>query len=193
MKDFQYITGSHPQYIESLYTDFTKDPNSVDPEMKKFFEGFDFAVSSGSVAGNTSTSLSAANGASTSLSTSPSVDWMKEIMAYRMILGYRNKGHLLATTNPIRKRKDRGANIELAFYGFSEADLDKEFYAGQLIGLGKTSLRNIQQHMVKCYASNVGVEFKYISDQTKVDFLTNAFEKEFHQPLPLNKRKRILP
>ena len=70
MKDFQYITGSHPQYIESLYTDFTKDPNSVDPEMKKFFEGFDFAVSSGSVAGNTSTSLSAANGASTSLSTS---------------------------------------------------------------------------------------------------------------------------
>ena len=192
MKDFQYITGSHPQYIESLYTDFTKDPNSVDPEMKKFFEGFDFAVSSGSVAGNTSTTLSAANGTSTSLSTSTSVDWMKEIMAYRMILGYRNKGHLLAKTNPIRKRKDRGANIELAFYGFSEADLDKEFHAGQLIGLGKTTLRTIQQHMEKCYASHVGVEFKYISDQKKVDFLTTAFEKEFNQPLPLNKRKRIL-
>jgi 2-oxoglutarate dehydrogenase E1 component len=192
MKDFQYITASHPQYIESLYSDFVKDPNSVDPDMKRFFEGFDFAVSSGSTNG-TSTSLGSATGASTALSTSSAeIDWMREIMAYRLILGYRNKGHLLAKTNPIRKRKDRGANIELAFYGFSEADLDKEFHAGQLIGLGKTTLRTIQQHMEKCYASHVGVEFKYISDQTKVDFLTNAFEKEFHQPLPLNKRKRVL-
>lgn len=192
MKDFQYITGSHPQYIESLYNDFVKDPNSVDPEMKKFFEGFDFAVSSVKQNGN-STSLSAATNASTSLSTPPSgIDWMREIMAYRMILGYRNKGHLLAKTNPIRKRKDRGANIELAFYGFSEADLDKEFHAGQLIGLGTTTLRNIQTYLENCYASHVGIEFKYISDQKKVDFLTNAMEKEFQTPLSLKKRKRIL-
>ena len=30
-------------------------------------------------------------------------DWMKEIRVYRMILGYRNKGHLIAKTNPIRE------------------------------------------------------------------------------------------
>ncbi|RYD73242.1 MAG: hypothetical protein EOP53_20460, partial [Sphingobacteriales bacterium] len=41
MKDFQYITGSHPSYIENLYNDFVKDPASVDAEMRKFFEGFD--------------------------------------------------------------------------------------------------------------------------------------------------------
>ncbi len=188
MKDFQYITGSHPQYIESLYNDFVNDPNSVDPEMQKFFEGFDFAVSSVKQNG-TPTTVSA----STSLSIpSAGIDWMREIMAYRMILGYRNKGHLLAKTNPIRKRKDRGANIELAFYGFSEADLDKEFHAGQLIGLGTTTLRNIQTYLEKCYASHVGIEFKYISDQKKVDFLTNAMEKEFQTPLSLKKRKRIL-
>ena len=73
------------------------------------------------------------------------VDWMKEIQVYRMILGYRNKGHLIAKTNPIRERKDRGANLDLGFFGFNEADLDKTFYAGNLIGLGKTSLRNIIQ------------------------------------------------
>jgi 2-oxoglutarate dehydrogenase E1 component len=191
MKDFQYITGSHPQYIESLYQDFVKDPASVDPEMKKFFEGFDFAVSS-SAANGTSTTLSSANGASTTLSTSSGIDWMREIQAYRMILGYRNKGHLIAKTNPIRKRKDRGANIDLGFYGFSEADLDKEFHAGQLIGLGTTTLRNIYNHLEKCYASHIGAEFKYISDQKRVDFLTKALEKEFHQPLSLQKRRRIL-
>jgi 2-oxoglutarate dehydrogenase E1 component len=187
MKDFQYITGSHPQFIESLYNDFIKNPDSVDPDMKKFFEGFDFAVSSGSVANGSANGVAAKTAAS-----GTGVDWMKEIRAYRMILGYRNKGHLLAKTNPIRKRKDRGANIELGFYGFTEADLDQEFHAGQLIGLGTTTLRNIQSHLETCYASHVGIEFKYISDQTKIDFLTNAMEKEFHQPLPLHKRKRIL-
>ena len=46
MKDFSYITNSSPAYIESLYQDFIKDPESVDVEYRKFFEGFDFAVSS---------------------------------------------------------------------------------------------------------------------------------------------------
>jgi 2-oxoglutarate dehydrogenase E1 component len=52
MKDFSYITNSHPAYIESLYKDFVKDPASVDQDLQKFFEGFDFAVSSGVNTGN---------------------------------------------------------------------------------------------------------------------------------------------
>ena len=44
MKDVQYITNSSPAFIEGLYQDFVKDPQSVDPEFKKFFEGFDFAI-----------------------------------------------------------------------------------------------------------------------------------------------------
>ena len=44
MKDFSYITNSSPAFIENLYRDYTNDPGSVDPEMKKFFEGFDFAI-----------------------------------------------------------------------------------------------------------------------------------------------------
>ncbi len=189
MKDFSYITSSHPQVIEGLYQDFLKDPGSVDPELKKFFEGFDFAMGSAKNATNGSS-------VSTSVSATPSVaediDWMREVRAYRLILGYRNKGHLLARTNPIRTRKDRGANIELGFYGFTEADLDKQFHAGKLIGLGTTSLRNILHHMESCYAAHVGIEFKYISDQKKVDFLTNEIEKKFLEPLPLEKKKRIL-
>ena len=47
MKDLQYITNSSPSFIESLYQDFVKDPQSVDPEFKKFFEGFDFALTQG--------------------------------------------------------------------------------------------------------------------------------------------------
>lgn len=186
MKDFQYITNSSPAYIESLYQDYVQNPESVDAEMRKFFDGFDFAVAN-AAGGSVVKDAPAVNGRQAA-----DIDWMKEIRAYRMILGYRNKGHLLAKTNPIRKRKDRGANIELEFYGFTPADLDATYHAGNLLGLGTTTLRKIQEHLEHCYANHIGIEFKYISDQKKVDFLTRAMEKDFQQPLPLEKRKRIL-
>ncbi|HTQ65517.1 MAG TPA: hypothetical protein VMI12_12020, partial [Puia sp.] len=173
MKDFQYITNSSPAYVESLYQDFVKDPASVDPEYKKFFEGFDFAITQARQTTNgTNGSSVVSPSRETSFKTTDGVDWKKELGAYRLILGYRNKGHLIAKTNPIRPRKDRGANLELSFFGFTEEDLDKNFYAGNLIGLGTTSLKNILQHLQKCYADHVGIEFKYISDQVQIDWLT---------------------
>jgi 2-oxoglutarate dehydrogenase E1 component len=188
MKDFSYITHSHPAYIESLYQEFLKNPDSVDPEFRRFFEGFDFAMNTVKAAANGNGVITAPG----EIRTEEGYDWKKEISAYRMILGYRNKGHLIADTNPIRKRKDRGANLDLAFFGFTEEDLDKNFQAGNLIGLGVTTLRNILQHLQKCYAGHVGIEFKYISDQKKVDWITNEIEKNFIKPLPLEKKKRIL-
>jgi len=189
MKDFTYITNPHPAYIESLYNDFLNDPQTVDPEMKKFFEGFDYATAKGGGATNGTT---AAAGGTPSLVTTDGVDWKKELGAYRLILGYRNKGHLLAKTNPIRERKDRGANLVLSFFGFTDADLDKSFFAGNLIGLGTTTLRNILEHLKKTYANHVGIEFKYISNQEKVDWLTREMEKDFLNPVSLDKKKRIL-
>jgi len=201
MTDFSYITNSSPAFIENLYREFLKDPDSVDPEMKKFFEGFDFAINNALPNGNGKTvpasavaEVPADKPAETSADKplSADMDWMREIRAYRLILGYRNKGHLEAKTNPIRERRDRGANIDISFYGFTEADLDKDFYAGNLVGLGTTSLKNILDHLEKCYAYHTGIEFKYISEQKKIDWLTNAIEKTMLQPMPLDKKKRIL-
>ena len=203
MKDFSFITNSHPAYIEGLYQDFVKNPDAVDPEFRKFFEGFDFAVSQGKAASNgkdtngiytagTATANGTRPAGTAAFTTADGVDWKKELGAYRLILGYRNKGHLLAKTNPIRPRKDRGANLDLAFFGFTEEDLDKNFFAGNLIGLGTTTLRQMLEHLQKCYASHVGIEFKYISDQKKIDWLTTEMEKRFLDPLPLEKKKRIM-
>ena len=178
MKDFSFITNSHPAYIESLYNDFLKNPLSIDPDIQKFFEGFDFAITKGTAESNVSQSVT--------------IDWMKEIKVYRLILGYRNKGHLLAKTNPIRTRKDRGANLDLNFFGLSEADLNTVYHAGNLIGLGATSLKEILGHLEKCYATHVGIEFKYISDQKKIDWLTAEIEQKFSNPVSLQKKKRIL-
>ena len=194
MKDFSYITNSDPAYIENLYKDFVKDPESVDPDFKKFFEGFDFAIANSKpyVNGTAGNGVAESKDAPRAYTTTDGVDWKKELGAYRLILGYRNKGHLIADTNPIRVRKDRGANLNLAFFGFTEEDMDKNFFAGNLIGLGTTSLRKILEHLKSCYAGHVGIEFKYISDQKKVDWLTTEMEKNFIQPLPLSKKERIL-
>ena len=185
MKDFSYITNSHPAFIEGLYQQFLTDPASVDPDIIKFFEGFDFAMQNGATA--------PAQGATAPSSLSNiSADWANEIKVYRLILGYRNKGHLIATTNPIRTRKDRGANLDLACFELTEADLDKTFQVGSIIGLGATTLKNILSHLQKTYAHSLGIEFKYISDQKVIDWLTNEFENKFSQPVPLEQKKHIL-
>lgn len=205
MKDFSYITSSSPAFIENLYRDFVKDPESVDQELRKFFEGFDFAMSNVPTAngrqqkanGQAAVALqqegmAEASPVATILPEQGSAGWMRELQVYRMILGYRNKGHLIAKTNPIRERKNRGANIELSFYGFTEADLDQTFQVGNTLGLGKASLKNILAKLEQCYAHHLGSEFKYISDQKKIDWLTNAIEHTMLEPVPLNKKKRIL-
>jgi len=185
MKDFSYITQSHPAYIESLYKDYVQDPASVDPEFRKFFEGFDFAISNG------------VNGhavAVTEPSTGIAVDSNqlgKEFGVYNLILAYRKKGHLVANTNPIRKRKDRGANLELNFFGLTDADLQQTFSAGKFIGLENATLQKIIERLQRIYCGHIGVEYQYIVSQEKIDWLQNEIEK-FHAPVPLNQKRRIL-
>jgi 2-oxoglutarate dehydrogenase E1 component len=187
MKDFSYITNSHPAFIEETYKAFVQDPSAVDPDLKKFFEGFDFAVSNGHAG------TGAASSASVTTATSATgVDWQKEINVYRLILGYRNRGHLLSKTNPIRPRKDRQANLDLSYFGLSESDLSQTFQAGKFVGLGPTSLKNILTHLQTCYTSSVGAEFKYISSKEKVSFLIAEMETNFTVPVHLEKKKHIL-
>jgi len=184
MKDFQYITNSHPAYIESLYQDFIKNPSSIDIEMRKFFEGFDFAVSMSS-----SGEKAAADGNTDSQTT---VQFSKELSVYQLIQAYRRKGHLIATTNPVRQRKDRSANLTLESFGLSEADLSSNFEIGKFIGLGKASLQTIITHLKKCYTNNLGVEFRADTSTKKMEWMIHAVEHTMLLPVPLQQRKRIL-
>lgn len=184
MKDFQYITNPHPAYIESLYQDFIKNPSSIDIEMRKFFEGFDFAVSMSS-----SGEKAVADGNTDSQTT---VQFAKELGVYQLIQAYRRKGHLIATTNPVRQRKDRSANLTLENFGLSEADLSSNFEIGKFIGLGKASLQTIITHLKKCYTNNLGVEFRADTSTKKMEWMIHAVEHTMLLPVPLQQRKRIL-
>ncbi len=183
MKDFQYITNAHPSYIENLYKDFAANPESVDADMKKFFEGFDFAVTNNLVS----------NGISAPIASPTSVTNLdKEFAVYQLIQSYRKKGHLIANTNPLKKRKDRHANLSLDNFNLSDADLMTEFEAGKFLNLGRASLQNIIAHLKKSYTNHVGVEYSALNDQAKIQWLSKEMEVGFHQPLNLDQKKRIL-
>jgi 2-oxoglutarate dehydrogenase E1 component len=183
MKDFSYITHSHPAYIESLYNDFIQNPESVDPEYRKFFEGFDFALSNN------------LNGQIVSAKEEKAVDagkLAKEFSVYNLVQSYRKKAHLVARTNPIRERKDRGANLDLKYIGLAETDLSQNFAAGQFIGLPGASLQQILDRLQQIYCGHIGVEYQYVVNQQKIEWLQNEIETTLQKQVPLEQKKRIL-
>jgi 2-oxoglutarate dehydrogenase E1 component len=123
MKDISAIFNAHPQYIDGLYRSWLNDPASVETDWQAFFRGFDFALTSAN-----------GNGSTASAEASP-VQLQKEFGVIGLIHGYRDRGHTLSTTNPIKPRKNRKPRLDLADYGLLEADLDEKFSAGFEIGM----------------------------------------------------------
>jgi 2-oxoglutarate dehydrogenase E1 component len=201
MKDFSFVTNSHPSYVEEIYNDFIKDSSVIDPEWKKFFEGYDFAVlhSKTSVIeppqnanGVLKNEKSNAQIAPTLPFTNTDSHILKEFGVYQLIRAYRKRGHLISNTNPIRKRKDRGAHLDIVHFGLSDADLQTEFEAGSYFGLGKMKLSEILLHLQKIYTSTVGIEYTYINNEEVCKWVETEFEKIMLHELPLVKKKRIL-
>jgi 2-oxoglutarate dehydrogenase E1 component len=197
MKDFSFITHSHPAYIENLYKDFVQNPESVDPDYRKFFEGFDFAITSvqngnGKPAEDLNGKAAALSPESMPAMAMDSNQLLKELAVYNLILAYRRKGHLLAKTNPIRERKNRVANLDLKYFGLSETDLTESFAAARFIGLGTTTLQHILDKLQKIYTGHIGIEYQYVLKQNRIEWLEKEIETTLQQELPIEKKRRIL-
>ncbi len=188
MKDFSYVMSSHPSYVDSLYDDYVKDPEGIDPEWKKFFEGVDFASSKG-LNGN-----GQATAGTVTMDKSPvsNEHLAKELSVYRLINAYRKRGHLIADTNPIRPRKDRKPHLDLSDFGLTESDLNTEFYSGSFIKLGKAKLSDILARLKQLYAGDVGIEYTYINDLEKCAWVENAFEEMMQKQPDIKQKRRIL-
>ncbi len=174
-----YISNAHPAYIESLYSDYQNDTESVEMGWRKFFEGFEFAINN-----------NASNGGAAVVSDG-SAD---ELRVYNMILAYRWSGHLEADTNPIRKRRDRKANLHLSFFGLNEKQLEEEFTVGSIIGLPKTSLKNIVARLKEIYCGPFAIQYSYCRDPERRKFIEERFEqrKAVDYGFDLDHKKHIL-
>lgn len=165
MKDFSHISNAHPQYIDGLYKTFLQDPAAVDPAWRLFFEGFEFAHQTN---GHATPSASTA--------TAPMSDAIKEFGVMSIIHGFRNRGHLLSTTNPIRQRKDRRPHLDLADYNLSDEDLNRTFKAGMEIGMPESTLAEILDRLRLIYCGDIGFEYAHIENRQKRIWLKDKIE-----------------
>jgi 2-oxoglutarate dehydrogenase E1 component len=183
MKDKSPVANAHPEYIESLYRLYQENPDTVEATWKSFFQGFEFASN-----GNGSAVAEAPASA-------PNADLVKEFGVMAIIHGFRDRGHLLSTTNPIRKRRDRAPHLDLADYNLSEEDLSRVFLSGGEISLKNATLKEILDRLHKIYCGNIGFEYTHIEDRNKRMWLREQIEQRNLTPdfgLSLEKKKKIL-
>ncbi|AWU45067.1 2-oxoglutarate dehydrogenase E1 component [Blattabacterium punctulatus] len=169
MNDNQYSFLNDIHNIEFLYKKYKENPNSVEPSWCAFFYGFDFHEKMNKLSTNNKT----INVPVISNNTSNI-----EFLVYNLIQSYRKIGHLFTKTNPIQKRKTHLPSLDLKNFGLSEQELDISFEAGKLIGIGKNTLKNIIQHLKSIYCNSIGIEYMYISDTKKIEWIENWFRKE---------------
>lgn len=188
MNDYSYVFNAHPSFIESMYKKFQEDPASVEDGWRSFFEGFEFATNAnGNGNGNGS--------ATTASTTSAAAMSEKEFGVQSIIHGFRSRGHLKSTTNPIRDRRDRRPNLDLADYHLEESDLGKTFIAGEEIGMKNATLQQIIDRLKEIYCGNIGYEYTYIENREKRMWLRDKIENRDIKKdygLGVEKKKRIL-
>ncbi|PIS10510.1 MAG: 2-oxoglutarate dehydrogenase subunit E1 [Bdellovibrio sp. CG10_big_fil_rev_8_21_14_0_10_47_8] len=129
-----YAQMGNLEYIESLYQQFQKNPNSVSADWKRFFEGVEFGQDGG-------------------LGLSE-----KELDVYQLIKAYRDYGHFEADLDPLTNTPSPSDQLSLSRFRLSEADLEKTFQIGQTIGKPQATLREIIAHMRACYCGKLTVQ-----------------------------------
>jgi 2-oxoglutarate dehydrogenase E1 component len=181
MDPFSYVANADTQVIADLYEAYKQDPNSVDNSWRDFFKGFDFSQ----------TWLG--EGAPSGAASADSGHIQKEMAVISLIKAFRSRGHLLSNTNPVRVRKDRQPRLALTDYALSDADLETVFQAGTFLGIGPSTLRQIQDALHKIYAGTIGFEYSYIREVDTKEWLRNKIEKEALAFNPtIEKKKHIL-
>jgi 2-oxoglutarate dehydrogenase E1 component len=176
--NFSHLSSSDNSYIDSLYNKYQSNDPELDPSWEQFFKGFEFAMDRTPETGNASFTGDA-----------NTLD--KEFKVFRIIQSYRARGHLLAKTNPIRERKNRHARLDLKDYGLDQSDLKESFICGEYLGIGKTTLQEIINHMESVYCGTMGVEFMHVQDTDIRRWFRDRIEKNKIN-FSIEQKKRIL-
>ncbi|HET9753808.1 MAG TPA: 2-oxoglutarate dehydrogenase E1 component, partial [Myxococcales bacterium] len=112
-----------------------------------------------------------------------------------LINAYRIRGHLFANLDPLGLLKPPPAELSLAHFGLSEADLDQTFATGDFKSSGATelTLREIVQRLQRTYTRTIGVEYMHGEDPAIKSWLQERMESTCNTPsLSREQKLRIL-
>ncbi|NDG83491.1 MAG: 2-oxoglutarate dehydrogenase E1 component [Proteobacteria bacterium] len=174
LRNFEYLKSINAEYIEDLYLSYQKDPESIDPSWRYFFDGIYLGEVTTLV--EAASAVEAAGGLAVGAPTGTSADLDREFKVFQLIEAYRTHGHLLAKVNPVFENPSSTPELELSRFGLADADLDQSFEAARFIGLPKSPLRSILSTLQAIYCGPVGIELAHLQTETEREFVRSRFE-----------------
>ncbi|NNF67006.1 MAG: 2-oxoglutarate dehydrogenase E1 component, partial [Gammaproteobacteria bacterium] len=173
------LYGGNAPYVEEFYEQFLADPESVDPQWRRYFESFRNGeaaeIPRGPVEAGLRDKLSRPRRAA--LASADSADLERQAAVLDLISAFRVHGHRLATLDPLGIAKQgRVADLDPSYHGLTEADMDSEFHSGGLAGTERLKLRQIIELLHHIYSRSIGAEFTHISSTRERLWLKQRFE-----------------
>lgn len=182
MDNFSFLNAAHSAYFADLYDQYLKNPDSLEPSWRAFFQGYDFGTNNNFIE-------EIVEGVTHQIPDSVK----KEFNVINLIDAYRSRGHLFTKTNPVRDRRTYNPNLRINNFDLDESDLDKIFNAGDILGIGPQPLKVIIQHLEAIYCDAIGVEYMYIRNPEKRKWIQNWINKNDNHPtFSPNQKKHIL-
>ncbi|KGL61804.1 2-oxoglutarate dehydrogenase E1 component [Polaribacter sp. Hel1_85] len=179
MDKFSFLNAAHTGFIADLYDKYLVNPDAVEPSWRSFFQGYDLANENYSLKDDDS-------------SVEIPLEVRKEFLVVDLINGYRTRGHLFTKTNPVRERRQYEPNLDIENFGLSENDLDIEFSAGEILGLGKTKLSKILTHLKSIYCDSIGVEYMYMRNPEKLKWWQDRINENDNHPKYTGEAKKYI-
>lgn len=184
MDKYSFLNAAHTAYFADLYDQYLKNPDSVEPSWRAFFQGYDFGSENYGMDGEIVEGVSA----------QIPEQIQKEFQILKLIDGYRSRGHLFTRTNPVRARRKYAPTLEIENFGLTENDLQSVFSAGEVLGLGSNAtLQTIIDHLERIYCDSIGIEYMYIRQPEEIEWIQNKLNvNDNHSKFTSDEKKYIL-
>lgn len=170
--------------LEELYASWKKNPQSIEPSWRAFFEGFELGCQ-----------LQPTQKSKTATTTQPADKeyWLKQARVYKMLFAYRIRGHMKADIDPLRLSPKDVEHLRLSHFQLTDADLNTRFDSSTLAHGGERTLREIQGILEETYCGRIGVEYVHIQDFVIRRWLRDRMEVARNKPnFSKEKKMRIL-
>ena len=187
MDKFSFLNAAHTAYFAELYDQYLQYPDNVEPSWRAFFQGFDFGMESSS--NGQAVFENPQNGEAVDIPEPV----LKEFQVVKLIDGYRIRGHLFTKTNPVRTRRKYRPKLDIQNFGLEESDLDTTFNAGEILGIGPSTLKEIIVHLEKVYCDSIGIEYMYMRKPEQIQWIQDKLNINENQPkFDAEEKKHIL-
>ena len=168
------LSGDNAAFLDQQYRVWLDDPDGVEPTLRELFESLDERPNGRTGLGPSFAprSIFASGGGGAAVSDH------RQAKVVQLINAYRVRAHLSANIDPLGTReKVVHDELELDYYGLSDADLDDVFDTHPAYGLPpRASLRTIVEHLRKAYCGSIGAEFMNIMDNPQKFWVQEQLE-----------------